>query len=71
MPYIMLMHQRPSDGSSDIYNYYRFHIEFYPPYRTSDRLKYLAGSEAGAGVFINDTHAETTAQTLRETLPHR
>jgi UDPglucose--hexose-1-phosphate uridylyltransferase len=70
MPYIMLMHQRPSDGSSADYHYYRFHIEFYPPYRTPDKLKYLAGSEAGAGAFINDTHAENTAQTLRETLPH-
>jgi UDPglucose--hexose-1-phosphate uridylyltransferase len=69
MPYIMLMHQRPSDGSSDEYSFYRFHIEFYPPYRTPDKLKYLAGSEAGAGVFINDTHAEVTGQTLRETAP--
>jgi len=67
MPYIMLMHQRPSDGED--YGYYRFHIEFYPPYRTPDKLKYLAGSEAGAGAFINDTHAEVTAQTLRETEP--
>ena len=40
MPYIMLMHQRPSDGAD--YQYYRFHIEFYPPYRTPDKLKYLA-----------------------------
>ena len=48
MPYIMLMHQRPSDGDSAQYDYYRFHIEFYPPYRTPDKLKYLAGSEAGA-----------------------
>jgi UDPglucose--hexose-1-phosphate uridylyltransferase len=70
MPYIMLMHQRPSDGSSQDYAYYRFHIEFYPPYRTPDKLKYLAGSEAGAGAFINDTHAEVTAQTLRDTAPH-
>ncbi|MCW3052988.1 MAG: galactose-phosphate uridylyltransferase, family 1, partial [Chthonomonadales bacterium] len=67
MPYIMLMHQRPSDGAD--YGYYRFHIEFYPPYRTPDKLKFLAGSEAGAGAFINDTHAEVTAQTLRETEP--
>lgn len=67
MPYIMLMHQRPSDGAD--YGFYRFHIEFYPPYRTPDKLKFLAGSEAGAGAFINDTHAEVTAQTLRETDP--
>jgi UDPglucose--hexose-1-phosphate uridylyltransferase len=69
MPYIMLMHQRPSDGDSEQYRYYRFHIEFYPPYRTPDKLKYLAGSEAGAGAYINDTHAEVTAGTLRETPP--
>ena len=69
MPYIMLMHQRPSDGSSADYDYYRFHIEFYPPYRTADKLKYLAGSEAGANVFINDTLPETTAQTLRDLEP--
>ncbi len=69
MPYIMAMHQRPSDGDSDQYHYYRFHIEFYPPYRTPDKLKYLAGSEAGAGAYINDTHAETTAATLRDTPP--
>lgn len=67
MPYIMAMHQRPCDGEN--YDYYRFHIEFYPPYRTPDKLKYLAGSEAGAGAFINDTHAEVTAQTLRDTPP--
>jgi UDPglucose--hexose-1-phosphate uridylyltransferase len=70
MPYIMLMHQRPTDGTSADYGYYRFHIEFYPPYRTPDKLKYLAGSEAGAGAFINDTLAENTAQTLRDTAPH-
>lgn len=70
LPYIMLMHQRPTDGTSADYAYYRFHIEFYPPYRTPDRLKYLAGSEAGAGVFINDTLAEVTAEALRNTPPH-
>ena len=69
MPYIMLMHQRPSDGDSGHYNYYRFHVEFYPPYRTPDKLKYLAGSEAGAGAYINDTLAEVTAKALRDTLP--
>ncbi len=69
MPYIMLMHQRPTDGRD--WGFYRFHIEFYPPYRTPDKLKYLAGVEAGAGAFINDTLAEVTAQTLCETPPIR
>lgn len=59
LPYIMSMHQHPSS---------RFHVEFYPPHRTANKLKYLAGSEAGAGAFINDTLPEESAQRLREVL---
>lgn len=62
-PYMMVMHQRPTDG--DGYDYYHFHIEFYPPLRTATKLKYLAGSETGAGMFINDTLAEEKAAELR------
>ena len=62
-PYMMVLHQQPVDGGD--YNYYHFHIEFYPPMRTPVKLKYLAGSEAGAGVFINDTLAEEKAAELR------
>jgi DNA-binding beta-propeller fold protein YncE len=43
-----------------------FHIEFYPPNRTAEKLKYLAGSEVGAGAFIVDALPETTAAALRE-----
>lgn len=57
----------PTDGGN--YDYYHFHIEFYPPYWTSEKLKYLAGSEAGAGGFINDTLAEEKAAELREVEP--
>jgi UDPglucose--hexose-1-phosphate uridylyltransferase len=62
-PYMMVLHQRPSDGND--YDYYHFHIEFYPPLRTATKLKYLAGSESGAGMFINDTLAEEKAAELR------
>jgi UDPglucose--hexose-1-phosphate uridylyltransferase len=62
-PYIMPIHQRPTDGGD--YGHYHFHIEFYPPLRTAKKLKYLAGSEAGAGLFINDTLAEEKAAELR------
>ena|SRR5688572_6983083 len=62
-PYIMVIHQRPSDGT--VYDHYHFHIEFYPPLRTAEKLKYLAGSEAGAGMFINDTLPELKAPELR------
>lgn len=62
-PYIMVIHQCPTDG--DDYDFYHFHIEFYPPLRTATKLKFLAGSEAGAGMFINDTLPETKAAELR------
>jgi UDPglucose--hexose-1-phosphate uridylyltransferase len=62
-PYMMVMHQRPSDAG--VYDAYHFHIEFYPPRRAADRLKYLAGSETGAGMFINDTLPEEKAEELR------
>jgi UDPglucose--hexose-1-phosphate uridylyltransferase len=63
MPYIMGMHQMPAIKG---YEFNRFHVEFLPPYRTAKKLKYLAGSEASAGAFINDTLPEVTAKTLRE-----
>jgi len=63
LPYIMAMHQAPTKPG---YDYNWFHVEFYPPYRTANKLKYLAGSEAAAGAFINDTLPEVTAKTLRE-----
>jgi UDPglucose--hexose-1-phosphate uridylyltransferase len=62
-PYMMVMHQRPTDGAD--YGYYHFHIEFYPPHRTATKIKYLAGCESGAGTFINDTLAEEKAAELR------
>ena len=62
-PYMMVVHGRPSDAGN--YEHYHFHIEFYPPLRTATKLKYLAGSETGAGMFINDTLAEEKAAELR------
>jgi UDPglucose--hexose-1-phosphate uridylyltransferase len=65
LPYVMAMHQAPTDGE-DYEGVAHFHIEFYPPNRTADKLKYVAGSESGAGAFIMDVFPEGTAQTLRE-----
>ena len=63
LAYVMAMHQRPpGDGGG----HYHFHIEFYPPNRSADKLKMLAGSELGAGAFILDARAEETAKRLRE-----
>ena len=44
------------------------HVEFYPPLRTAEKLKYLAGSEQGAGTFISDVLPEVSAAELREAL---
>jgi UDPglucose--hexose-1-phosphate uridylyltransferase len=63
MPYVMVIHQNPTDEKD--YGYYHFHFEFYPPYRTKDKLKYMAGCELGAGTFINDTLPEDKAEELR------
>lgn len=62
-PYMMVIHQRPTDGAD--YGYYHFHIEFYPPHRTATKIKYLAGVESGAGTFINDTLPEEKAAEMR------
>ena len=65
LPYMMVMHQAPTDGN-DYEGVAHFHVEFYPPNRTAEKLKYLAGSEQGAGAFIVDALPEQTAETLRE-----
>ncbi len=62
-PYMMVLYQRPTDGAA--HDYTHFHVEFFPPLRTATKLKYLAGSETGAGLFINDTLAEEKAAELR------
>lgn len=61
-PYIMAVHQHPAGVDPAAYH---LHVEFYPPLRTATKLKYLAGSEAGAGMFINDTLAEEKAKEIR------
>jgi UDPglucose--hexose-1-phosphate uridylyltransferase len=62
-PYIMAMHQAPTDGAPHPESH--LHVEFYPAYRMRDRLKYLAGSEIGAGVFTADTDPDEKAAELR------
>ena len=62
-PYIMVFHQAPTDGRE--HPEAHLHVEFYPAYRMPNRLKYLAGSEAGAGVFTADTLPEDKAAELQ------
>ena len=67
LPYVMSMHQAPTDGG-EYGGVAHFHVEFCPPNRTAEKLKYLAGSEVGAGAFIVDALPETTAAALREAM---
>ena len=62
-PYVLVFHQAPTDGEP--HPEAHFHIEIYPPLRMKDRLKYLAGSELGAGMFTADTLPEEKAAELR------
>lgn len=62
-PYILLFHQAPTDGQP--HPEAHLHIEIYPAYRMPNRLKYLAGSEIGAGVFTADTLPEEKVAELQ------
>ena len=59
----MVFHQAPTDGAA--HPEAHLHVEFYPAYRMRGRLKYLAGSELGAGVFTADTDPDEKAAELR------
>jgi UDPglucose--hexose-1-phosphate uridylyltransferase len=63
-PYMMVFHQKPSDEKP--YPYYHFHVEFYPPYRESGKLKYFASVETGAGTTTFDYDPESKARELME-----
>ncbi|HVQ38197.1 MAG TPA: galactose-1-phosphate uridylyltransferase [Pyrinomonadaceae bacterium] len=65
-PYVMALHQAPTDGGD--YRGFHFHIEFHPPLRKPQLLKFLAGPEIGGGNFLSDTSAEAKASQLR-TMP--
>jgi len=62
-PYVLAFHQAPTDGVA--HPEAHLHAEFYPAYRMPGRLKYLAGSELGAGVFTADTVPEERVKELQ------
>ena len=62
-PYVMPLHQAPTDGGN--YDGFHFHVEFHPPLRKPNLLKYLAGPEIGGGNFLSDTAPEQKADELR------
>ncbi|MEU6101765.1 galactose-1-phosphate uridylyltransferase [Streptomyces flaveolus] len=69
-PYIAAWHQAPFGQLEDFEGVTRddfaLHLELFTIRRTSGKLKFLAGSESGMNVFINDVPPERAAERLRE-----
>jgi UDPglucose--hexose-1-phosphate uridylyltransferase len=63
MPYVMAIHQAPTDSGD--YASFPFHVEFHPPLRKPDTLKYLAGPEVGGGSMTNESDPDEKAAELR------
>ncbi|MFC4018137.1 galactose-1-phosphate uridylyltransferase [Micromonospora sp. GCM10011542] len=62
MPYIAAWHQAPVRIDRELGH---LHLQVFSIRRAKDKLKYLAGSESGMGVFINDISPERAAELLR------
>lgn len=60
-PYVMLVYSAPK-GYEDVFP---FHIQFQPLLRASNKMKFIAGCELGAGSFLVDVLPEIAAQNLR------
>ncbi|WP_200309220.1 galactose-1-phosphate uridylyltransferase [Streptomyces adelaidensis] len=69
-PYIAAWHQAPFGALEEFEGVVRedfaLHLELFTIRRTSGKLKFLAGSESGMNVFINDVPPERAAERLRE-----
>ncbi|MFJ4485065.1 galactose-1-phosphate uridylyltransferase [Streptomyces longwoodensis] len=69
-PYIAAWHQAPFGRLEEFEGVNRddfaLHLELFTIRRTSGKLKFLAGSESGMNVFINDIRPEAAAERLRE-----
>nr|WP_202447211.1 galactose-1-phosphate uridylyltransferase [Streptomyces sp. SID5468] len=63
-PYIAAWHQAPVDHPRR--RDFALHLELFTIRRTEGKLKFLAGSESGMSVFINDVPPETAAARLRQ-----
>ncbi|MDN5861128.1 MAG: galactose-1-phosphate uridylyltransferase [Pseudonocardia sp.] len=62
-PYIAAWHQAPIGTGRELT---RMYLQLFSLRRAPGKLKYLAGSESGAGAWIGDTTPEAIADRLRE-----
>ncbi|MFA7673828.1 MAG: galactose-1-phosphate uridylyltransferase [Clostridia bacterium] len=63
-PYMMCIHQAPVNTGEDN-SYYHFHVEFFPPMRSENKIKFNASSETGVWAHCNPTCPEEKAEELR------
>ena len=66
VPYVSAWHQAPVRLDREL-GY--LHLQLFSSRRAPDKLKYLAGSEAAMGAFVNDICPEQAASMLREARP--
>jgi UDPglucose--hexose-1-phosphate uridylyltransferase len=62
LPYIAAWHQAPVRRDRELG---WLHLELFSVLRAKDKLKYLAGSESGMAVWVNDATPEQIAERLR------
>ncbi len=62
LPYIAAWQQAPVGAGRELG---RLHLQLFSIMRSPSKLKYLAGSESGAGAWVNDTTPEAIAHRLR------
>jgi UDPglucose--hexose-1-phosphate uridylyltransferase len=64
-PNITMLQNAPTQGKPEN-DLFHFHVEFYPPLRSPDKMKYLAGFESGGGNIINPVLPDEAAGRMRE-----
>ena len=64
-PYIAAWHQAPVTDA-EARREFGLHLQVFTVRRAPGKLKYLAGTESGMGVWVNDIVPETAARRLRE-----
>lgn len=65
-PYMMWVHQRPTDGGD--WPTAHLHVHVAPIWRDTDVQRYVASAEVGAGVYFNPVDPADAAHALRKAL---
>ncbi|MDI3472167.1 MAG: UDPglucose--hexose-phosphate uridylyltransferase [Thermotogaceae bacterium] len=64
-PYMMCFFQKPFNLNEVFDDFFHFHVEFYPPKRDKDKIKWMASVETGTWNFINPSLPKEVADRLK------